>query len=362
MLVEQFYAVAKRNVDFFIREASDDGLIEFGYYGDWLSIGHTEKPQVTALAQIMSTGHLAAMAAHLGKTSDAATYSAAAARQRTAYHTKYWDTNACSYKGGSQTANLMPLILGIPPPADRAKAAEAFVAKVQAAGNATSSGLVGASFVLQALVEAGRGDIALSMAMREAEPSWGYMVKQGPGTIWESWQDKTNSHNHPMFTASIGPYLYSIAGLDPTKWSIPEFLRRRRTALLTATADEITVHVTPDPHAVRVLGQAAGTVNTMCGPLSVEWQSIDQQYFSMAARIPHNCGRARLELHVPDGISAADRLCLDGRHPIAAPDADANSYDQLPRNVFDVRAAATRKTVDVIVGGGRTKLKLGRCI
>ena len=60
-------------------------------------------------------------------------------------------------------ANLMPLILDIPPPAERGLAAEAFVTKVEAAGNATSSGLVGASFVLQALVLAGRGDIALSM-------------------------------------------------------------------------------------------------------------------------------------------------------------------------------------------------------
>lgn len=83
----------------------------------------------------------------------------------------------------------MPLILDIPPPAERGLAAEAFVAKVEAAGNATSSGLVGASFVLQALRLAGRGDIALSMAMRDEEPSWGYMVKQGPGTIWvRSWK------------------------------------------------------------------------------------------------------------------------------------------------------------------------------
>ena len=120
-----------------------------------------------------------------------------------AYHTKYWDAQAKSYRGGSQTANLMPLILDIPPPAQRALAKAAFVAEVQKAGNATSSGLVGASFVLQALVLAGRGDIALSMAMREEMPSWGYMVKQGPGTIWETWQDKSNSHNHPMLTARL---------------------------------------------------------------------------------------------------------------------------------------------------------------
>ena len=32
-LVTEFYQLAKSNVDFFLREASKDGLIEFGYYG-----------------------------------------------------------------------------------------------------------------------------------------------------------------------------------------------------------------------------------------------------------------------------------------------------------------------------------------
>ena len=123
----------------------------------------------------MATQHLAEMAQHLGNTADATHYNATLARMKVAYHAKYWDANAKSYKGGSQTANLMPLILDIPPPAERALAAADFVGKVQAAGNATSSGLVGASFVLQALVLAGRGDIALSMAMRDEKPSWGYV-------------------------------------------------------------------------------------------------------------------------------------------------------------------------------------------
>ena len=50
-------------------------------------------------------------------------------------------------------------------------------------------------------------------------------MRVGPGTIWESWDDTTNSHNHPMFTASIGKYLYALAGLQPEAWldpTIPE--------------------------------------------------------------------------------------------------------------------------------------------
>lgn len=60
-LVATYYAGAKRNVDFFAREAADDGLIEFGYYGDWLSLEHVDKPQVraTATATLPSWPHRA---------------------------------------------------------------------------------------------------------------------------------------------------------------------------------------------------------------------------------------------------------------------------------------------------------------
>ena len=52
-------------------------------------------------------------------------------------------------------------------------------------------------------------------------PSWGWMVIKGPGTIWESWTDSTNSHNHPALSADIGVYLYSLAGLEPVdRWGL----------------------------------------------------------------------------------------------------------------------------------------------
>ena len=362
-LVETYYDGAKRNVDFFLREAGQDGLIEFGYYGDWLSIDRIDKPQVTATSQIRVTAHLVEMAQHLGKHDDVQTYNATLHRLRTAYHTKYWDAKAKSYHGGTQTANLMPIVLDIPPPAEREMAASAFLTSVQRAGNATSSGLVGASFVLQALVAAGRGDIALSMAMREEKPSWGYMVKQGPGTIWETWDDTSNSHNHPMFTASIGPYLYTIAGVDPSTWTVGSFLRRRNNAALAShlvDRSQITMHITPDPHAVRVLGRASAWVGTTCGEVSVSWAARDTR-FEMNATVPHNCGHARLQLHIPETKTPADArsgLCV-GEYHLDQNEAEQNEF---PRNVFGVYEAPDGRSVHVLVGGGRSELQLRHCL
>ena len=46
----------------------------------------------------------------------------------------------------------------------------------------------------------------------------GFMVQKGPGTIWESWTDSTNSHNHPALSADIGVFLYTLAGVQPSTW------------------------------------------------------------------------------------------------------------------------------------------------
>ena len=86
--MSRFYGGAKRNVDFFDREAAADGLIEFGYYGDWLQLEHTDKPQVTATAQIMATSHLVEMASHLQLAADVSRYNASLQAQRASYHAR----------------------------------------------------------------------------------------------------------------------------------------------------------------------------------------------------------------------------------------------------------------------------------
>lgn len=100
-LVSEYYVSARKNVNFFIREAATDGLIEFGFYGDWLSLAKIDKPQVTPTAQIMATSHLVEMAMHLGKKGEAMEYNASLAKMKAAYHTKYWDASAKSCKHGA---------------------------------------------------------------------------------------------------------------------------------------------------------------------------------------------------------------------------------------------------------------------
>ena len=219
------------------------------------------------------------------------------------YHTEYWDPKALSYRGGSQTANLLPILLNITPADCRTHAEAALLASFAAHGNATTSGIIGSSYFLDALHAIGRDDIALDVALRTEYPSWGHMVLTGPGTIWEAWNGATSSLNHPALAASIGTYLYRIAGLQPSTWQ------------------KGYMEFSPCRAAVARLGSAQVTVATGGGVASMSW-AMTHSTFSLNASVPHNMGPARLHMHLP--VAAQDRagscpvLCVRRRSPNGA--------------------------------------------
>src|SRR6185437_10228013 len=66
-----------------------------------------------------------------------------------------------------------------------------------------------------------RNDVALAVAERTDYPSFGYMVDNGPGTIWEKWvnsaqPDGTSSKDHIGLGGAIGQWFYQqLAGIQP---------------------------------------------------------------------------------------------------------------------------------------------------
>eukprot|EP01049_Picozoa_sp_SAG25_P007051 SAG25_NODE_558_length_6927_cov_5.344171_4_plen_181_part_00 len=116
------------------------------------------------------------------------------------------------------------------------------------------------------------------------------MVIKGPGTIWESWTDSTNSHNHPALSADIGVYLYSLAGVEPVdRWGLGGN-RRIVFELDAATA--------------RAVGSAAVFVSGLTGGrASFCWrfeegvaQTTGSEAFELNVTIPHG---EDAELHLP---------------------------------------------------------------
>lgn len=152
----------------------------------------------------------------------------------------------------------VPTPTEIVPATDVARAAAALAANVSGGLNV---GMVGIKHVFSALAATGHGDVALATLASTDYPSFGYMLEQGEGTIWERWEGATNdlahsSRNHIML-GSPGQFLYQfIAGINIGNGGIA-FDR---------------VLIAPTLAAATGLGGVNAVVGTSRGAIAVSWR------------------------------------------------------------------------------------------
>jgi alpha-L-rhamnosidase len=118
--------------------------------------------------QIMSRA-----AALLGKTDDAKQFSDLAENIRAAFNEKFYNTTNHFYATGSQTANSIPLVMGICEPTNRAAVLDAIVADMRKRGNALTAGDVGYRYLLRALADGGRSDVIFDINNQSDKPGYG---------------------------------------------------------------------------------------------------------------------------------------------------------------------------------------------
>lgn len=110
----------------------------------------------------------------------------------------------------SQTYLSMLLWFGL---ADDAADVTARLAKeIAEADNHLLCGIFGAKFILDALTDNGRFDLAYAIATQKDYPGWYHMLSNGSGTLWEDWNG-SNSLNHHMFSPISAWFYKGIAGI-----------------------------------------------------------------------------------------------------------------------------------------------------
>lgn len=240
---------------------------------DWVSIEQTD-------GRLFRTGYyywgaqiMATFAERLGKTDDAARYSALAERIEAAINRTFF--NGVDSYGSSQFAEAFPLTLGIVPAAQHQRVVDTLVKKVQDRGGKFTGGLPGTHYIPLALEQNGRSDLVLANLRDTTKPGWGYMLDNGPGTIWETW-DGAASLNHPMFT-SIDDFLYTaVAGLDQA----PDSLGYDKLVFAPKVTDSVA--------------NAEATRETPYGTAAIAWKNTD--------------GAVSMDVSVPFGATATVRL------------------------------------------------------
>lgn len=207
------------------------------HFGDWVA---PDVPQMsqwqarspwTATASLNNTSRtLARIAQVLGESEDATYYNQLADRVAQAYINVFTDGQG-KLKNEFQTGYVLPLYLNMFPREQREVAVNNFVKLVESNDYKIGTGFPGTPYILFALADNSRADVAYRMLLNDTCPSWLYEVKQGATTIWERWDgldengecpigdDGTDimiSYNH-YASGAVGAFLYSrVAGLEAT--------------------------------------------------------------------------------------------------------------------------------------------------
>jgi alpha-L-rhamnosidase len=203
----------------YLATRAKNGIVDYGL-GDWYDIG----PGAPGFSKLTSAGVTATAiyyqdlnvlektAALLGKNEESSTYAQQADAVRTAFNARFFDASHHIYDKGSQTAQAMPLALGMVPGDERAAVLNALVADIRAHQNHVTAGDIGYHYVVDALLDGGRSDVLLEMLERTDTPSYGYQLAQGATSLTEAWDANPDSSQDHFMLGDAEEWFYRGLG------------------------------------------------------------------------------------------------------------------------------------------------------
>lgn len=213
-------------------------------FGDWLAPeGKTDFTLIATAYWAFDVTQMREMALATGRTQAAAEYARQFEKIRAAFDKRFVRADgfvagadntptqfgqlgihdAQSPDGATQTGYVLALHMNLLPENLRAAAAKKLAEKIEANHDLLGTGFLGTQHLLEELTRAGYGELAYTLLLNTAYPSWGYLVEHGATTMWERWNgDKMmddpsmNSYNHYSY-GSVGAWIYRYAaGVDAT--------------------------------------------------------------------------------------------------------------------------------------------------
>lgn len=323
------YEAMGRYIDYILAETMDSttGIIvqqrAWGDLGDWL--GPEDKANDRSLLWeayfIHDLDIMERAAATLGRQADARRYARMAAERRAFFNATYvnpataetvwsaFDSTKAGRVVGTQTSYVLPLAFNIVSDSLRNRLADRLAATVTGGGSygphSLLTGFIGTAWISKTLSDAGRADLAYSMLLNRAYPSWLYPVTQGATTIWERLDSYThengfgrnnrmNSFNHYSFGA-VGEWLVSRSlgiAIDERSPGFHHFVLR------------------PEPDPTGRMTFARGHYDSMYGRIESSWR--------------RDGGRTEYRFTIPANTSATVRLkaarlveCPEGARAVA---------------------------------------------
>lgn len=224
-MLQNYYFAMTNYFGYLQNQAVDNFLNYPNGLGDWYDIGpnapgYSQDTPISLTADAyycMDAQILGQAAAVLGLTRDATQFNTLATSIGTAFNSMYYSPANGYYATGSQTAQALPLYLGLVSPTNQAAVVSALVANVNAQG--LTAGDIGHRYLLRALADMGRSDVVYNLHGGTNDPGYGYILNQGATSLTEAWDaNPADSQDHFMLGHITEWFYHDLAGIqyDPS--------------------------------------------------------------------------------------------------------------------------------------------------
>ncbi|WP_236089494.1 family 78 glycoside hydrolase catalytic domain [Antribacter soli] len=346
-IVRDNYAAMKRFFDYARASAGTDNL-ETGrlwfFTNDWLHLDDPTNQGVLGTAiWAQDVKMMSEMAAAIGRDAEAAEYANLYQAVRQSFTNAYVASDG-TVLGNSQTGYA--LALGqqlITDPGRERKAGEKFVAKLAQTNYHLRTGFIGTPWLLPALTNIGRDDLAYTMLQHKDYPSWGYEIDKGATTIWERWNSiMPDGSFGPVDMNSFNHYAYG---------AVADWMHQNIGGIQIGEAGYRTSII--EPHVEGGLTSAKGTLQTVYGELSNTWRQTPDG-LTMDVTVPVNTtAQVRIPSDHPFQVTESGKplVVRNGIQALSYDDQESRTVVTVGSGTYSFKAAAisappTEPTVD----------------
>lgn len=268
-LFEQYYDCMTAYMNY-LQSKANGHILDFGL-GDWFAIGEDTPATITGTATYYQDAYVMSIIARLlGKDDDARRYDLLSKQISRAFNDKFFDPKSGTYQPNTQTANAMPLALGMVPAEHRDSVLAAIVKNVRERGNALTSGDVGYRYLLRALADHGRSDVIFDMNNHSDRPGYGMQLARGATSLTEAWDANPGpSQNHFMLGQINEWFFHDLAGIRPDE-TAPGF----KTVII-------------QPAFVGDLTSVRARYDSIVGPIVSQWERKEKTVI-LSVELPPN--------------------------------------------------------------------------
>jgi alpha-L-rhamnosidase len=264
---------------------SPTGLWDTGFqFGDWLdptappdepAAAKADKGVVATACLYRDARILTDIAELLGRSEEAAEFTALAERTRTAFDDHYVNDDGTIHSD-AQTAYTLAIAFGLLDEQTEELAGKRLAELVAESGYRIQTGFAGTPYIMDALSATGHFDEAYRLLLQREVPSWLYSVTMGATTIWERWDSMLPDGTiNPGQMTSFNHYALG---------AVADWMHRKIGGIAPLEAGYSKVLIAPHPGGG--IHWARSSLETRRGKISVSWSQEDNGPIDLAIAIP----------------------------------------------------------------------------